>query len=404
MTNNPLPVRAADRGRLFLVLAGLYLAQSIPIYLITAAIPPILREVGASRTAIGLISVMMLPFVFRFLWAPTVDRFRPFVIGHRRGWILPTQLGVVGAIGALSFADPAQIWPVYIFALAISVLISTQDIATDGYATKMLAPADRPMGNAIQAGAVALSVVICSALSLVLYEHFGWQPTILVVAALSALPLSIVAIMKEETGTAPGPHSSLPLLGNFIKRPEAIEVLMIALVYRGSEGLVKAMEGPYLVDLNLSLSAIGYISGTSAAIAGIVGSFLAALAIGRYGMTAVLGTLGVVRTVCFSLFALHAAGIFGELCVVLCALALQTLIRYMELVALYSLYMAVASKDQPGTDFTILSCATLSVFLAGSMLAGVLADAMGYAGLFILATLLSAAATGWTVRLLRSRS
>lgn len=167
---------------------------------------------------------------------------------------------------------------------------------------------------------------------------------------------------------------------------------------------MKAMEGPYLVDLNLSLSSIGYISGTSAAIAGIVGSFLAALAIGHYGMTAVLGTLGVVRTVCFSLFALHAAGIFGELYVVLCALALQTLIRYMELVALYSLYMAVASKDQPGTDFTILSCATLSVFLAGSMLAGVLADAMGYAGLFILATLLSAAATGWTVRLLRSRS
>ena len=61
---------ANSRMRLFAVLGGLYLAQGIPTYLFAAAIPPILREQGVSRTAIGMLSLLMLPLVLKFLWAP----------------------------------------------------------------------------------------------------------------------------------------------------------------------------------------------------------------------------------------------------------------------------------------------------------------------------------------------
>ncbi len=74
------------------------------------------------------------------------------------------------------------------------------------------------------------------------------------------------------------------------------------------------------------------------------------------------------------------------------AAAFQTLIRYMEIVALYSLFMAVASKDQPGTDFTVLACAQLVVYLAGSSLAGIVADRVGYGFLFALSAALVSAA------------
>lgn len=401
MSTCPLAHRPG-RWHLFTVLAGLYLAQSIPIYLILAAIPPILREAGVSRTAIGFLWVTMLPSVVRFLWAPAIDRLRPLTIGHRRGWILPTQLAIVGAIAALSFADPTAVWPIYIFSIAVAILVSTQDIATDGYATKMLAPADRPIGNAIQGGAVAVGVIVSSALSLVLYDRFGWQPAILTVAALSALPLIAVALMEEER-TSP-PLSLRPSLKHFLLRREALEVLTITLVYRASEGLVKAMEGPYLVDAGLPLSRIGYLSGVSTAIAGWAGSFVAALAVYRLGTATTLTGLGWLRTACFSLFAVHAVGLLEDQWSIMLASALQTLIRYMELVALSSLFMAVASKEQPGTDFTILSCASLTVYLAGSMSAGILADAIGYSALFLLAAIISGVATWWSARLLVSRS
>jgi MFS transporter, putative signal transducer len=61
----------------------------------------------------------------------------------------------------------------------------------------------------------------------------------------------------------------------------------------------------------------------------------------------------------------------------------------------------VSSAEQPGTDFTTLSCAQLVVYLIGSLLSGRIADALGYSALFGLATALSAAAVLATLALLR---
>jgi len=377
-----------DRWRLLCVLGGLYLAQSIPSYLIVAAIPPILREQGVSRTVIGLISLLMLPLVLKFLWAPYVDRWRPFARSHRAGWVVLTQSGIVMAIAALAWIEPTNIVGFFIIGMIVSVLLSTQDIATDGYATKYLAVQDRPVGNAIQGGAVAFGVVIGGTLSLVIYHHFGWRPMIGFVVLASLLPLVAAFAMRE--GPAPAVVDACrPSLWAFLKRPEARRILTIALIYRASEGLVKAMEGPYLVDRGVALDTIGYLSGGAASTAGLIGSGIAAFLTLRLGVNRVLGLLGGLRTLCFLLFALHAFGWLGGTVPLFGAAAFQTLIRYMEIVALYSLFMAVSSSDQPGTDFTILACAQLAVYLAGSSMAGWLVDRLGYGVFFTLATALS---------------
>ena len=90
-----------QRYRLFAVLGGLYLAQAIPSYLFVAALPPIMRELGVSRTAIGAMSILLLPLVIKFLWAPWVDRIRPFARAHRAGWVFITQSLTILAILAL---------------------------------------------------------------------------------------------------------------------------------------------------------------------------------------------------------------------------------------------------------------------------------------------------------------
>lgn len=395
-TASPRPWRI--RSRLFAVLAGLYLAQGIPGYLLVAAIPPIMREQGVSRTVIGLLAILMIPLTIKFLWAPVVDRVRPMAIGHRRGWIVPTQIGTVLCILALSFNPPTDFWFVFAIGFALAILTSTQDIATDGYATLALREEERAVGNAIQGGAVAFSVIIGGTLSLVLYDWFGWRPMIFVIAAVSALPLGAVAFMPEDDKTATREASNPPSLRAFMARPEAVAVLFIALTYRASEGLVKSMEGSYLVDAGLPLSWIGYLSGISAATAGIAGSAVAALLVRRTGTGGTLMLLGLLRTLCFLMFSLHAAGQMTGMWGLLGAAGFQTLIRYMEVVALYSLFMAVASREQPGTDFTILSCAQIIVYLLGSMVAGMITDRLGYPTLFFSATVISAAAVYLTVR------
>jgi PAT family beta-lactamase induction signal transducer AmpG len=392
-----------SRTRLFLVLAGLYLAQAIPAYLMVAAVPPIMREQGVSRTTIGLIAILLIPGVLKFLWAAKIDQIRPIARAHRASWILITQTGTVLALFALAFFEPTDIVAFMTIGMIMSVLVSTQDIATDGYAVRQLAVRDRPLGNAIQGGAVALGVVVGGTMSLVIYHHFGWRPMIWTMCAASLLPLIAALSMREDADPEPAdqPRASLKA---FWARPEAREALLIALVYRASEGLIKAMEGPYLVDRGVPLDIVGYLSGGAAATAGLIGSGLAAILMLRLGASGVLTLLGLLRTLCFALFAAHALDLVTGWPTLFGAAAFQTLIRYMEIVALYSVFMAVSSKAQPGTDFTILACAQLVIYLIGASLAGVLADLMGYGPLFALAAVLSLVAVIFTRSRLRRQS
>ncbi|MHC5234262.1 MFS transporter [Brucella sp. LJL56] len=396
--------RPSSRTRLFCVLAGLYLAQGIPTYLFAAALPPILREQDVSRTAIGMFSILLLPMVLKFAWAPLVDRFRPWARSHRAGWVVLTQCGIIAAIMCLIPLGPDNVTGIFIVGFIASLLLATQDIATDGYAAKYLGEADRPLGNAIQGGAVAFGVLIGGTLGLMLYHHVGWTIMLGTIAFLSLIPL-IAALSMRETDPAPlldGRALSRPSIMHFLRRTEARQILWIALIYRASEGLMKAMEGPYLVDAGVPLDVIGYLSGAAAATAGIAGSAIAAILIRRNGVAAVLGLLGSLRTICFLLFTLHAFGALGEIWPLYGASAFQTIIRYMEIVALYSLFMSVTSPDQPGTDFTILACAQIVVYLAGSMASGILADRLGYGLLFALAAALSGLAVLATISMLKA--
>ncbi|WP_197027216.1 RhtX/FptX family siderophore transporter [Methylopila sp. 73B] len=371
------------------MLGGLYLAQGVPTYLLLVALPPIMRESGASLTVIGLFSLLMLPLILKFAVAPLVDRWSPAPrLGHRRGWVAPTQILVSLGIASMALFEPNQAGALFAIGLCITVLSSLQDIATDGYAVRNLTATSRPIGNAIQAGAVALGVIIGGTLALVLFRAVGWQATILTVATLSLLPLAATVWMTEDARPSE-PGAPRPSVLGFFRRPNVWLILAFALTYRASEGLVRGMEGPYLIDRGLPMSWIGYLSGGSAATAGLLGALIAAALIRKTGLTATLILLGVLRSLCFLAFTLSAFDVLPGFAVAMSASAVQTFIRYMELVAIYSLFMSVASDDQPGTDFTILVCAELVIYLVGSSLAGLLADALGYGALFGLATAVS---------------
>ncbi|KQW31221.1 RhtX rhizobactin transporter [Rhizobium sp. Root274] len=397
--------QAASRGmaRLYAVLAGLYLAQGIPTYLLLVALPPLMREAGASRTAIGLFSLLMLPLVLKFAVAPFVDRHKLLPkLGHRRGWIVPTQALVSLAIAAMALFSPSDALPLFGLGLFITLLSSLQDIATDGYAVRHLKGGARAVGNAVQAGAVALGVIIGGTLVLVLVQQIGWVPTILIVAALSLLPLIATLYMAEDNeGAEIDLTRAKPSLAAFFRRPQAWLILGFALSYRASEGLVRGMEGAYLVDIKVPTAWIGYLSGTAAATAGLAGAVLAAVVIRRLGLSSTLLLLGGLRSLCFLAFSLNAFGLAPGMAVALAASGFQTLIRYMELVAIYSFFMKSASDDQPGTDFTLLACAELVIYIIGTSLAGIIADRVGYAWLFSLATVISIFGIALSLTMLR---
>ena len=107
--SNAARAQRAPDLRLMLVLLGLYVSQSIPLYLFSAAVPAILREIGVSRTSIGLLSVLALPWIIKFLWAPLVDRYALWRrLGRRRSWIVPLQASIILLVLLLVEFPPAD--------------------------------------------------------------------------------------------------------------------------------------------------------------------------------------------------------------------------------------------------------------------------------------------------------
>ncbi len=393
--------QALPKAKVLAVLSGLYVAQAIPIYLFIAALPAIFRELGVSRSMIGAMGVLLIPWILKFLWAPFVDRYQLSRLGRRRSWILPMQAINIALVLVLSQLSPAEDI-VLIFALAclVAFTASTQDIATDGYAVEILAPDQRAFGNAIQGGSIAAGVLIGSAFALILYDHFGWQVMMFAIALLAGIAVLPICLMEEKAHSEDQDKSpkERPSLRAFLRRTDAVQVLSFALLYRCSEGFVKSMEQPFLVDKGLSLSLIGLTSGASAATVGLAGSLLAALVIRKSGLFICLYGLGLARTLCFAGFAFAAATGTASASFLIGLAFFNTVIRYMEVVGLYSLYMGASSQSQPATDFTILSCAQLIIYMIASMISGFLADTFGYAPLFTFAALLSLIGLVWCMR------
>ncbi|MCA9710059.1 MAG: MFS transporter, partial [Myxococcales bacterium] len=90
------------------LLATLYFSQGLPFGFFTQALPALMRQQGVSLAAIGLSTLLALPWGLKFLWAPLVDRHAHARAGARRGWLLPLQLLSAAVLVALAHADPAR--------------------------------------------------------------------------------------------------------------------------------------------------------------------------------------------------------------------------------------------------------------------------------------------------------
>lgn len=278
------------------VLAGLYVAQAIPVYLVAAAMPAIFRAQGISLVSIGSMALLMLPWVIKFLWAPLVDRYYVAALGKRRSWIIPMQLVSVGIITYLSTLNVAEhLHILFPLLMVLALSSSTQDIATDGFAVEHLAPKDQPLGNAVQGGSVAAGVLIGGSLSLFLHDLWGWSAALKTAAALSFLTLLPLLFFREnprKDKTAEGEGKSRPSIIRFVKRHSTLMLLFFALLFRLPEGLVKGVEQAFLVDFGFTLSQIGMVSGGAAACVGLGGSAIAVVLIKRAGLMQFLWLIG----------------------------------------------------------------------------------------------------------------
>ena len=86
--------------RMFIVLI-LGFASGLPLGLTGGALQAWMKTENIDMKTIGLFSLVGLPYAFKFVWAPLMDRYIPPILGRRRGWIFITQVGLIITIIAL---------------------------------------------------------------------------------------------------------------------------------------------------------------------------------------------------------------------------------------------------------------------------------------------------------------
>ncbi|MFT5121653.1 MAG: PAT family beta-lactamase induction signal transducer AmpG [Verrucomicrobiales bacterium] len=192
---------AASYSQRMTLLASLYVTQAVPLGFFIEAVPAIGRDLGLSLATIGMLQALALPFMLKFLWAPMVDRVGSPRRGHYRSWLIPLQVSAALLLAMLAVFSPQFLSPWMLLGGAVFMLLaSTQDIATDGLAVKMLEPQERGMGNGVQVGGFYLGQILGGGLILVVYGLFGWRAALLTMAALMALPLLSLHAFVEPAG------------------------------------------------------------------------------------------------------------------------------------------------------------------------------------------------------------
>ncbi|NBW81705.1 MFS transporter [bacterium] len=143
-------------------------ASGLPLALTSATLQAWLATDNVDIATIGFFSLVGLPYTFKFLWAPLMDRFEPPFLRRRQGWLVLTQLGTAGALLLLSTLRPSQSTEVFsLIAVTIAVFSASQDIVVDAYRTDVVEHHERGFSSAIYVFGYRLAMILSGGIAMI---------------------------------------------------------------------------------------------------------------------------------------------------------------------------------------------------------------------------------------------
>jgi PAT family beta-lactamase induction signal transducer AmpG len=292
-----------NRRMLICVFTGF--SSGLPLYLLINLIPAWLRSEHVDLKAIGLFALIQLPFTWKFVWSPLVDRYALPLLGRRRGWMALTQVLLLAAIPLFGTLQPElDLWTIAALATAVAFFSATQDIALDAFRRELLPDAELGLGNSIHVQAYRISSLVPGALSLILADHMPWS-SVFTITALFMLPglLMTLAVREPRTDVTP-PRTLFEAVvlpfREFVARGGARQALLILafiFLYKLGDSMATALATPFYLDLGFSKSEIGLIAKNAGLWPSIIGGLVGGLWMVKIGINRALWVFGAVQAV-----------------------------------------------------------------------------------------------------------
>jgi PAT family beta-lactamase induction signal transducer AmpG len=379
-----------SRRMLVMLLQGF--ASGIPLALTASTLQAWMKDEKIDITVIGLFSLVGLPYSFKFIWSPLLDRFSLPFLGHRRGWLIVSQILLIVAIGAMALSNPSST-PVTIGVAAVIVafLSASQDILTDAYRVESLHKEEFAFGLSVYTTGYRLAMITSGAVAVGMADHYPWRTVYLAMAATMLVGLAATLIAEEpQTGVKPlrtFEETVVQPLSEFFGRRGWAETLIFVLIYKLDTNLTVALMTAFFMDVGFTKTDIAAITKVFGMVALISGGLVAGLVMTKWSLRRALVIFGILQAVASMSF-LSVAHFGKSYPLLVVAIGTENFFSGMGVAALGAFMMSLVNKRYSATQYALItSFMGLSRYLTNAP-SGYLVKAIGWEGYYVVCGLI----------------
>ncbi|MGB5246092.1 MAG: MFS transporter, partial [Woeseia sp.] len=359
-------------------------------------IPAGLASQGVATADIGsYLAVVILPWAFKLVTGPLMDRFEFLPMGRRRPWVLGAQFGLCVSLLALMLVEnpTEQMGLMMLIGFLINSFAATQDVAVDGMSIDLTPQREQGRLNAFMSFGKAIGWASTSAVTGITLVTWGLHATAILAAVVSGIIMLLFVFVVERenerhlpwsrgqaaAGHKPGNSFSAVFAG--INEVLWLRTSLIVMAIMFFDGLVTGY-GQALMPI-AAVKVFGFTTpqwSQLVAMMGLAGAVLA-LALGpmidRFGARRMLILTASLVGV-HALVLAQTQHLWEDTLYVRTMLSIWVLMLPVVMVCVIALAMAICSRKVSATQFAIyMSIANLGA-AAGSKTFGMVADRSTY--------------------------
>lgn len=368
-------------------------AAGLPLLLTIGVLQAWMKDAGVDLTVIGLMNLVQIPYTWKFIWAPLIDRYTLPLLGRRKGWLLMAQLALIAAIAALGLTDPQRSFGLMALAACLVAFFSaTQDIVIDAYRREDLPDNELGLGSSLYIYGYRLGMLLAGGGGLIMADHMSFAH-VYGIMALCLLPCLITTWFTPEPPMVAGTPTTIkeavvaPLV-EYFQRPEALWMLAFILFYKIGDTMASAISTPFYLDLGFTKSEIGAVVKLFGFWATIAGAGIGGITILRLGISRCLWIFGILQALSTACFAVLAR--MGEHLPTLAGvIAFENFSSGMGTSAFVAFMASITNKKFTATQYALLSSLMGMPRVFAAAPTGFMAKHMGWEGFFIFCTLIA---------------
>ncbi len=395
-------------------------SSGLPLALSFSVLGLWLKEDGLSLGETVQFSLLGLPYLFKFAWAPLIDRMRlPFLttwFGQRRGWLILSQAMVMVAIISLGVFTSASA-PILTALIALSLTFSsaTQDIVVDAFRIDSLNDEEQAAGAAMAIYGYRIAMLVSGGGSLILADFLEWSFVYFIMAAFMVVGMITCFLVREpmscekqrinvqEAELAEKLQKNINKkfarflawvqiaifmpFQNFMTKKAWIVILLTIVMFKLGDALAGVITNLFLVDaLGFTKTQVGTIVKGFGLIATLSGIALGGVLLNKIGMFKALVLTGILQLLSNGLFIIqYHLGI--DIVFLHVTIGIENFSGGMGTVVFVAYLSALCNKAFSATQYALMSAlsAVPRVFLSAN--AGIWVENMGWVNFFILTIL-----------------